>query len=86
MTLCHVAADLLWVVIYLTPAGTRDEGGVIQPAYINFDAALLEAPMHELKVSKFLVSQSQQDCKIHNPSNGSTGSNVAQRQAFIAGD
>ena len=35
----------------MTPAGTRDEGGAIQPAYINFDAALLEAPAHELKVS-----------------------------------
>ncbi|EIE21380.1 hypothetical protein COCSUDRAFT_56599 [Coccomyxa subellipsoidea C-169] len=45
----EITTDLLWIVIYFTPAGTRDEGGVIQPAYINFDAALLEAPMHELK-------------------------------------
>ncbi|BDA44598.1 hypothetical protein COCOBI_06-0740 [Coccomyxa sp. Obi] len=29
--------------------GTRDEGGVIQPAYLNFDAALLGPPAHGLK-------------------------------------
>jgi hypothetical protein len=45
-----VAADLLSIVVFLTPAGTRDEGGVIQPAYLNFDAALLAAPAHDLKV------------------------------------
>ena len=57
-----VAADLLSIVVYMTPAGTRDEGGAIQPAYINFDAALLEAPAHELKVSGCLHALSlQQD-------------------------
>ncbi len=43
-------ADLLSVVVFLTPAGTRDEGGVIQPAYLNFDAALLGPPAHGVKV------------------------------------
>ncbi|KAK9908491.1 hypothetical protein WJX75_008624 [Coccomyxa subellipsoidea] len=45
----EITTDLLSIVVYMTPAGTRDEGGAIQPAYINFDAALLEAPAHELK-------------------------------------
>ena len=45
-----VAADLLSSVVFLTPAGTRDEGGVIQPAYLNFDAALLGPPACEIKV------------------------------------
>ncbi len=45
-----MAADLLSVIVYLTPAGTRDEGGVPQPAYLNFDAALLGPPAHSLKV------------------------------------
>lgn len=38
------------MVVFLTPAGTRDEGGAIQPAYLNFDAALLGPPAHGLKV------------------------------------
>ena len=37
-------ADLLQVVIWLTPAGTVDDGGKIQPAYLNFDVALLGPP------------------------------------------
>lgn len=45
-----VAADLLSVVVFKTHAGTRDEGGVLQPAYLNFDAALLGPPAHDLKV------------------------------------
>lgn len=36
--------------MYLTPAGTRDEGGILQPAYLNFDAALLGPPAHAIKV------------------------------------
>lgn len=51
----HVVADLLSVVVYLTPAGTRDEGGVIQPAYLNFDAALLGPPAHGLKVRECVI-------------------------------
>ena len=39
------APDLLQVVVWLTPAGTEDEGGIAQPAYINFDVTLLEAPI-----------------------------------------
>ncbi|CAL8463174.1 g2708 [Coccomyxa elongata] len=42
-------SDLLSVVIFKTHAGTRDEGGVLQPAYLNFDAALLGPPAHDLK-------------------------------------
>ncbi len=45
-----MVADLVSVVVYLTPAGTRDEGGVIQPAYLNFDATLLGPPANGLKV------------------------------------
>ena len=43
-------ADLLQVVIWLTPAGTVDEGGLTQPAYLNFDTALLGPPTgHEMQ-------------------------------------
>ena len=45
-------ADLVEVTVYLTPAGTLDEGGVRQPAYLNFDAALLGPPAGELTVSQ----------------------------------
>jgi hypothetical protein len=38
------------MVVYLTPAGTIDAGGVEQPAYLNFDASLLQAPAHGIKV------------------------------------
>ncbi len=38
------AAELLQVVMWLTPAGTVDEGGKEQPAYLNFDVALLGPP------------------------------------------
>jgi hypothetical protein len=30
--------------VWLTPAGTQDEGGVLQPAYLNFDIALMSPP------------------------------------------
>ena len=43
MQLIH-GADLLQVVIWVTPAGTLDNGGLVQPAYLNFDAALLGPP------------------------------------------
>ena len=42
-------ADLLNLVVYVTPAGTLDEGGVVQPAYLNFDAELLAHPTGQLK-------------------------------------
>ena len=32
------------MIVWLTPAGTEDEGGVKQPAYLNFDTALLGPP------------------------------------------
>lgn len=38
------AAELLEVIVWLTPAGTTDEGGVEQPAYLNFDTGLLGPP------------------------------------------
>ncbi len=37
-------ADLLQITIWLAPAGTVDNGGVEQPAYLNFDMALLGPP------------------------------------------
>ncbi|BDA48425.1 hypothetical protein COCOBI_12-1040 [Coccomyxa sp. Obi] len=45
----EITTDMLNVVVFLTPAGTLDEGGFIQPAYLNFDAALLGPPAHGLK-------------------------------------
>lgn len=57
--MADVNADLLSLVVFQTPAGTR-EGGVLQPAYLNFDAALLEPPANELKVRTLLVSFSTQ--------------------------
>lgn len=41
---CGCCADLLQVVVWVTPAGTVDEGGKPQPAYLNFDVALLGPP------------------------------------------
>ncbi len=38
------------MVIFLTPNGTIDAGGVEQPAYLNFEASLLQAPPHGIKV------------------------------------
>ena len=37
-------ADLLQITVWLTEAGTVDEGGKTQPAYLNFDVALLGPP------------------------------------------
>lgn len=46
-----LAADLLQVVVWLTPAGTLDDGGVKQPAYLNFEVSLLGPPAgNEMKV------------------------------------
>ena len=41
------------LVAFVTPAGTRDEGGVEQPAYINFEAELLAPPAGALQVRLF---------------------------------
>ena len=36
----------------MTPAGTVDEGGVVQPAYLNFDVSLLGPPSgNEMQVN-----------------------------------
>ena len=48
---CIVGADLLQMVIWLTPAGTMDDGGLKQPAYLNFELSLLGPPAgNEMKV------------------------------------
>ena len=44
------AADMINLAAFVTPAGTRDEGGVEQPAYINFEAELLAPPAGALQV------------------------------------
>ena len=50
-------ADLLQVVIWVTPAGTMDDGGLVQPAYLNFDAALLGPPAsHEMQASPHYIA------------------------------
>jgi hypothetical protein len=45
-----LAADLLSLFVYVTPAGMRDEGGVAQPAHLSYDSILLRPPVHEMKV------------------------------------
>ena len=35
---------MMQVLIWLTPAGTVDDGGKEQPAYLNFDVSLLGPP------------------------------------------
>ena len=41
---------MISVTVFVTPAGTRDAGGVLQPAYLNFDAQLLGPPAPGMKV------------------------------------
>jgi len=49
---CVLGADLLQMVIWLTPAGTVDNGGMKQPAYLNFELSLLGPPAaNEMQVS-----------------------------------
>ena len=50
LTLTCCCADMLSVTVFVTPAGTRDAGGVLQPAYLNFDAQLLGPPAPGMKV------------------------------------
>lgn len=40
----HTCADLMSIMLWMTPAGTLDEGGVPQPAYLNFRQRLLHEP------------------------------------------
>ena len=35
----RACADMLQLLVWVTPAGTVDDGGVEQPAYLNFDIA-----------------------------------------------
>lgn len=42
---CVFGVELMRVLVWVTPAGTMDEGGVEQPAYLNFDTTLLSAPL-----------------------------------------
>ena len=58
-------ADLLQLTVWLTPAGTIDEGGVEQPAYLNFDAALLGRPSNnEMEVSLLCHSVPAHSCSM----------------------
>ncbi|KAK9905758.1 hypothetical protein WJX75_005871 [Coccomyxa subellipsoidea] len=41
----ELQTELMRVLVWVTPAGTMDEGGVEQPAYLNFDTTLLSAPL-----------------------------------------
>ena len=53
----HMPADLMQVLIWLTPAGTVDDGGKEQPAYLNFDVSLLGPPSgNHMEVSRYLSS------------------------------
>ncbi len=46
--------------MWVTPAGTVDEGGVMQPSYLNFDTTLLAAPLNnEMSVSHSLHTNIQ---------------------------
>ncbi|BDA46628.1 hypothetical protein COCOBI_09-0800 [Coccomyxa sp. Obi] len=44
----EITTEMLSMTVFLTPAGTRDEGGIIQPAYLNFDTALLGPPASDM--------------------------------------
>ena len=61
---CH-RADLLSLNVFLTPAGMRDEGGVVQPAYLNFDALLLSAPANSMKVGLCSLPNPKQPSACH---------------------
>ena len=37
-------AEMMNIMFWMTPAGTLDEGGVLQPAYLNFRQHLLQDP------------------------------------------
>lgn len=41
---------MLAITVFLTPAGTVDAGGMLQPAYLNFNAQLLAPPAPGMKV------------------------------------
>ena len=57
MTCLHMPADLMQVLIWLTPAGTVDDGGKEQPAYLNFDVSLLGPPSgNHMEVGYHLTS------------------------------
>ena len=47
---------MLSVTVFLTPAGTKDEGGKPQPAYLNFNAQLLAPPTPGMKVRAVLTA------------------------------
>ena len=44
----EINSDLLQLVIFVTPAGSID-AGVEQPAYLNFDAAMLRHPTDSMQ-------------------------------------
>ena len=43
-------AETMTITVYLTKAGVKDNGGVEQPAYLNFGVTLNKLPDHSLKV------------------------------------
>ena len=43
-SIVYMCADLMSIMLWMTPAGTLDEGGVPQPAYLNFRQRLLHEP------------------------------------------
>lgn len=61
-----VHAELLEVIVWLTPAGTEDEGGFKQPAYLNYETGLL-GPPHGNEMQVWL----SQRCLYLYPSSGS---------------
>lgn len=44
------ASDLLRFTVYRTDKGSLDKGGLPQPAFLNFDAALLYPVAHTMQV------------------------------------
>ena len=51
---------MMQLLCWVTPAGTRDEGGKVQPAYLNFALALLATPAHgvmEVRLSSTCLHQ-----------------------------
>ena len=70
LTTQRAAADLLKFVAYVVPSGTRDEGGIEQPAYLNFDAELLSFPASRMKVGNSISMPCSLQCKMIDSQHG----------------
>jgi hypothetical protein len=46
----HGGPDEIDLLISMTAAGTKDFGGIVQPAYLNFNVTLNSNPSGELQV------------------------------------